>query len=169
MARAGFCTACNANTWVNADGSCVNGHPATCVSGVYEAGQPQPQPLPAPAPAKKSNVVLIVIVVAVLFALMVCGILAAIAVPVFFNASDNAEMLSCYANERTVEGAAMTLLAADEGATLPEDWDGLMAEVVGPYLKKEPVCPSGGTYSLIATDEFLGVECSTHGVYPETE
>ena len=41
IARAGFCTACNANTWLNEDGPCVNGHPTSCVSAVHEAGQPQ--------------------------------------------------------------------------------------------------------------------------------
>ena len=45
MAKAGYCSECGANAWLQADGSCTNGHPAACISGVYEA------PLPAVAGA----------------------------------------------------------------------------------------------------------------------
>jgi len=40
MAKAGYCSECGANAWLQADGSCTNGHPATCISGVYEAPLP---------------------------------------------------------------------------------------------------------------------------------
>ena len=37
MIKAGFCAICGANVWLAEDDSCVNGHPADQVSGVYEA------------------------------------------------------------------------------------------------------------------------------------
>ena len=40
MAKAGYCSECGANAWLQADGSCTNGHPATCISRVYEAPVP---------------------------------------------------------------------------------------------------------------------------------
>jgi hypothetical protein len=39
MARAGYCSECGANAWLREDGSCVNGHAASCISGVYDAAQ----------------------------------------------------------------------------------------------------------------------------------
>ena len=162
MARAGFCSACNANTWLNDDGSCVNGHPASCVSGVYEAGQPQP----VQAVPKKNHTVLVVVIVAVvLAALLTCGVIAAISVPVFLNASGNAQQKSCFANERTVEGAAQVYLATNQGATLPSDWSGLMSVLVPSILKSEPKCPSSGTYSITTSGTSLQVDCSIHGTH----
>jgi len=45
MAKAGYCSECGANTWLQADGSCTNGHSPACISGAYDA------PLPAVAGA----------------------------------------------------------------------------------------------------------------------
>ena len=41
--NAGYCADCATNVWLSDDGSCVNGHPASSISGVYEtqpAGPP---------------------------------------------------------------------------------------------------------------------------------
>jgi hypothetical protein len=54
MARAGFCTDCGGNVYLNeATGGCVNGHGPECISGVYEVGPARPPtaaPVPTPAP-----------------------------------------------------------------------------------------------------------------------
>jgi competence protein ComGC len=164
MARAGFCSECKANQWLNEDGSCVNGHPASCVSGTYETGQP-----PVAGAPKKSHTGLVIgIAVAALVALFVCGILAAIAVPVFFNASGNAAMKSCFANERLVEGGAQVYLAENEGATLPSDFNGLMSLLVPSILKTVPKCPTGGVYSLTSTGSAVKMTCSVHGYYADS-
>lgn len=42
MPQAGFCSVCGSNVYLLTDGSCMNGHPADCVSGIYEA-KPQTQ------------------------------------------------------------------------------------------------------------------------------
>jgi hypothetical protein len=171
MARAGFCTACNANQWLNEDGSCLNGHPASCVSGVYEAEQARPVPAPPiPAPLKKRmpTWAVVLIVVAILTALPICGgTLIAIGVPVFLNASSNAQQKSCFANERTVTGAAQVYLAENPGATLPSDWSGLMSVLIPSILKAEPKCPSGGTYTITTSGTSLKVSCSTHGSFED--
>lgn len=164
MARAGFCSRCGANTWVNEDGSCSGGHPAENVSGLYEAGEPQPVQV---APNKDRTSLVVVIVAVVVASLFLCGILSAIAVPVFLSASGNAELKSCYANERTVEGASLTYLAIDENATLVSDWDELMSMLVPTVLNSEPTCPAGGAYSVTSTDASAKVDCSVHGNYED--
>jgi len=164
MAQAGFCSECNANVWLRPDGSCSAGHPASCVSGAYETGQP----LPAPVTPRKSRSGLIVgIVIAAFAALFICGILAAIAVPVFLNASSNAEEKSCWANQRVVMGAGQLYLAMNEGAALPEDWYGLMSVLVPSIVKSEPTCPAGGVYSATTTNDTVKVLCSIHGSVPD--
>jgi hypothetical protein len=163
MARAGNCAECHGNVWLNEDGSCINGHPASGVTGTYEAGPMQTMPA---APSRSHNVLLIVLAIAV-GGLFLCGILTAIAVPVFLNASGNAAQKSCFANQRVVVGAAQVYLTGDQGATLPSDWDGLMKVLVPSIIKAEPKCPSGGTYSITPTGNGVTVTCSKHGTFPE--
>lgn len=81
---------------------------------------------------------------------LIIGILVAIAIPVFTSAKANAQRKSCFANERTVEGAAHAYEAStgvlpgvdDKYSTLMTD---LKAGVVGAandsYLAAIPVCP----------------------------
>lgn len=165
MAQAGFCSGCGDNVWLNADGSCSKGHAAACVSGAYEAPQPQPVPL---APQRRSRAGLVLgIAAGLVAALFLCGILSAIAVPVFLNASSNAAEKSCFANQRTVEGASDTYLIENDGTALPSDWTGLMSVLVPKYIKAVPECPSGGVYSATTTaDGLIEVTCSIHGQAP---
>jgi hypothetical protein len=167
MTRAGYCSECSANVWLGPDGSCSNGHPASSVSNVYEVGPAAGAPIGAPSPAPKSNagVIIAIVIGAVLALVMLCGILSAIAVPVFLNASSNAQLKSCQANQRTVIGGYQTYAAMQDGDVYaPADWDELMGMLVPDYLKVEPKCPADGVYSA-ADDGFGGVsvQCSIHG------
>jgi hypothetical protein len=40
MAKAGFCAQCGTNQWLNDDGTCIKGHPASQITGIYEAEMP---------------------------------------------------------------------------------------------------------------------------------
>lgn len=42
MARAGFCDICQANVWLNADGSDEHGHDASHITNVYETDASAP-------------------------------------------------------------------------------------------------------------------------------
>jgi hypothetical protein len=160
MAKAGFCAECNANAWLNDDGSCLNGHPASSVSNVYDAA-------PSAAPPRKSHTGLIVgIIIAVLALPFISGIVVAIAVPVFRNASSNAQKKSCFANEHVVEGGIEVYRAENPDAPTPPDWASAMTALVPTVIKSEPRCPAGGTYELTAPDgpdAAPVVACSIHG------
>ena len=83
---------------------------------------------------------------------LIIGILVAIAVPVFLNASANAKLKSCQANQRTIEGAAQTYSASNNG-TLPAD----VATLVPTYIKVSPLCSKTGLgYHLDVTDTAAG-------------
>jgi len=84
MARAGYCSACGRNCYVNADGSCASGHAATYISNVYEV----PDAVPAHAapvvgyaapetcepPKKKRTGLVVALVIVALLLLCGCGI-----------------------------------------------------------------------------------------------
>ena len=76
---------------------------------------------------------------------LIIGILVAIAIPVFNAAKANAQDKSCKANQRTIEGAAQTYAASNNG-NLPAT----IATMTGAYLKTEPQCPVGGFYGYAA-------------------
>ena len=81
---------------------------------------------------------------------LIIGILVAIAVPVFLNASANAQTKTCQANQRTLRGAVQTALAAGEttAAVVASNVDTSTANgwgllLVPKYVKTVPKCPAG--------------------------
>ena len=86
---------------------------------------------------------------------LIIGILVAIAVPVFLNASDNAKAKSCQANQRTFNGAVQTYNSSQtDGSVIKVVAAGEVLGVAGGgtiklvpgALKSIPKCPSGGDY-----------------------
>ena len=69
---------------------------------------------------------------------LIIGILVAIAIPVFNSARANAARRSCFANQRTIEGAVQTYRATEEAH--PAN----VAALVPTYIAAEPVCPDNG-------------------------
>jgi type IV pilus assembly protein PilA len=70
---------------------------------------------------------------------LIIGILVAIAIPVFNSAKANAQRKSCWANQRTLEGAAQTYGAENDG-TLPTS----VSQLQPTFVKNIPSCPAGG-------------------------
>ena len=79
---------------------------------------------------------------------LIIGILIAIAIPIYLNATAQAQLNSCFANQRTIEGAVQTYRATNSGT----DPANVAALVTGAVLKTAPVCPAGaGGYSMDAS------------------
>lgn len=180
MALAGYCNQCRESVWLTADGACPRGHGAENISGAYEAGpaphfvqQPAPPSQPSrPAPqsaqypvppgqapeAKKggSGVVIAVVLVVVFGLIFMCGILAAIAIPVFNSAKTNATERACFANQRAVYSASQAYTT--EHGTPPTALGDLLKDGL---ISAEPVCPSHGMY---VWNQATGkITCSVHG------
>ena len=102
---------------------------------------------------------------------LIIGILVAIAIPVFNAARDNAQLKSCMANERTVEGAFQTWLADGPAAAditaAKANWAGLIGALVPGNIAKEPECPAEGTYSVTFAGDVPTVDCTVHGTLEE--
>ncbi|MGB4441713.1 MAG: type II secretion system protein [Coriobacteriia bacterium] len=81
---------------------------------------------------------------------LIIGILVAIAIPVFNSATKTARERTCFANERTLEGAAEQWLAQDPNNAFlaTDDYAALIAHVVPDYVKVMPECPETGVYAF---------------------
>jgi type IV pilus assembly protein PilA len=82
---------------------------------------------------------------------LIIGILIAIAIPVFNAAKANAQKKSCYANQRTLEGAAQTY-QANAGALPGAATVNSSSWAVPTYVKSAPYCPLVGTAGLYTMD-----------------
>ena len=101
---------------------------------------------------------------------LIIGILVAIAVPIFNAAKASAQQKTCWANERTVEGAYQSWQAAGNDGTSLTNFAGLMGVLAPNYVKVTPSCPASGTYSTTfsggATNPTVGISCTTHLTHP---
>ena len=97
---------------------------------------------------------------------LIIGILVAIAVPVFLNASANAASKSCQANQRTIVGAIQTALASQvstsgvsaDGVFSAANATGWGPVLVPSYVKVIPHCPShvGAFYWMTTAGAVTG-------------
>jgi competence protein ComGC len=92
--------------------------------------------------------------------IFVMGMLAAIAIPNFVRARNQAQYYACQSNLRMIQGAKemWALEHKRNEDAVPADADLFGASKV---VKVAPVCPSGGTYSLNTVKE--NPACSIHG------
>jgi general secretion pathway protein G len=103
----------------------------------------------------------------ILIVVVILGILAAIVVPQFTNASQEATSSSIRSQLQTLRGQ-IELFRVRNGGTLPTGFDDLMAPPAGqaPYLAQEPVAPNNWAYvfgdNSNTTDitETIHVTCS---------
>ena len=107
---------------------------------------------------------------------VIIGILVAIAIPIYNSVTANAQERACFANQRTIEGAASMFMAeigswpSFQNLTEVQEGAGPNGEDLGPWLQDPISCPhpDGTNYTL--TDEDAGVVqgCGVHGHYRGT-
>jgi len=97
---------------------------------------------------------------------LIIGILVAIAIPVFNAARATAEERSCFANQRTLEGAAQSWAADD----VTNDIQAVTVAdlVTDGFIKVAPICPStDAAYAFTAASGGTVADCTTHGHYTD--
>jgi type II secretory pathway pseudopilin PulG len=99
---------------------------------------------------------------------LIIGILVAIAVPIFNAAKANAQQKTCWANERTLEGAFQSWNAAGNTYGGAATYAGLTAVLVPDFVKAVPVCPAAGSYttSFTAGNASVSISCNVAGTAP---
>ncbi|HQE24374.1 MAG TPA: prepilin-type N-terminal cleavage/methylation domain-containing protein [Syntrophomonadaceae bacterium] len=89
---------------------------------------------------------------------VIIGILAAIAVPVYKNVQTKAAEKACRANIRTLEGVLEVWKADNNSESYPEKLSDLVNDG---YIKEVPKCPLGGDYTY--NNDNGTVTCANHG------
>lgn len=94
--------------------------------------------------------------VEIMIVVAIIGIIVAIAVPAFLRARENARGRACQENLMKIDGSVEQWaldFRQSNGATVT------MAGIVGTtlYLKRTPLCPSGGDYSNGSTTDTFTV------------
>ena len=85
--------------------------------------------------------------VEIMIVVLIIGILMAIAVPNFIRARESSRRSSCVANLKQIDSAKEQFamdnkLASGDAITAGALW------AAGGYIKTQPTCPSGGTYTV---------------------
>lgn len=96
---------------------------------------------------------------------LIIGILVAVAIPVFNNATARARQRTCHANQRTIDGAVEQYLADNIDKT-KADVDSVTV-LVPTYIKSAPTCPAGGASYVVTDGAVQGCPSTTenHGHY----
>lgn len=94
--------------------------------------------------------------VEIMIVVAIIGLLAAVAIPNFMRARERAQRNACIANLKQIDGGK-TLWALDQSA--PTGATVSWANLVTAYIKKQPACPAGGSYTIgvIGTDPTCAV------------
>ena len=97
--------------------------------------------------------------VEIMIVVLIIGILLAIAVPNFVSARNNSRIKSCVGNLRQVDGAKQQWAMDNQktGADTP-GW----ADLTPGYIRSQPSCPSGGTYTMGNIDTFPTCNQASH-------
>ena len=96
--------------------------------------------------------------VEIMIVVLIIGILMAIAVPNFIQARQSSRKSSCIANLKQIDaGKEQFAMDAklDTGATV--NW----SDLTPTYMKSQPACPSGGTYTVAVVG--TNPSCSSAG------
>ena len=87
--------------------------------------------------------------VEIMIVVAIIGLLAAIAIPNFVRARTTAQTQACIANLKQIEGAVQVYLLDKGGTVGAIVWGGTAGTGLVPdYIKRQPTCPAGGTYTI---------------------
>ena len=99
--------------------------------------------------------------VEIMIVVAIIGILAAIAIPNFVKNRQESQRRACIANMHLIVTSAENWRTENKMALIGDDWK---EKLIGPtsYIKIEPHCPNGGSYTVEVSDktEEVLVVCS---------
>jgi prepilin-type N-terminal cleavage/methylation domain-containing protein len=90
--------------------------------------------------------------VEIMIVVAIIGILAAIAIPNFVKNRRESQRRSCIANMHLIMTSAENWRTENKMEMIGDDWKTKLVGAAN-YIKVEPTCPCGGTYTVIVSDE----------------
>lgn len=103
--------------------------------------------------------------VEIMIVVAIIGILIAIAVPSFLRAREISRRNACQENQSKVDGAKQQwALEENAGATAEPGWTDLIGDTL--YVRKTPVCPSSGDYTIGAINSDPSCSLSAQDPFP---
>src|SRR5687767_14296429 len=99
--------------------------------------------------------------VEIMIVVAIIGLLAAIAIPNFLKAQNEAKRTACTANLQTINGAKITwaLEARKGNSDIPADGD-LFGQTL--YIPTKPTCPANGAYLINQVDTKPACSVANH-------
>ncbi len=95
--------------------------------------------------------------------IVILGILAAVAIPKYFDLTDQAEAGACKSNQGSIEAAASLYYAKSALVGGPATFPTALANMDSLFASGHvPTCPSGGTYSYSSTTGLVTCNESGH-------
>jgi len=94
---------------------------------------------------------------------LIIGVMIAIAVPIFNAAKGSAQIKTCWANQREIEGAVQTYLAHTGAVPSAGTVDSSHILIAGGYIKKAPICPAGHQNYAVDASGTVTFACLTCG------
>ena len=97
--------------------------------------------------------------VEIMIVVAIIGILSAIAIPNFVRNRNESQQKACIANMRLISTSAENWRTENRMDMIGDDWK---TKLVGAsnYVKTEPICPSGGVYTVNVVGDEVIVTCS---------
>lgn len=90
--------------------------------------------------------------VEIMIVVAIIGILAAIAIPNIAKNRNEAQRKTCIANMRLIATSGENWRTENKMALIGDNWK---TKLIGSdnYIKTEPICPNGGTYTVEVSEE----------------
>jgi len=99
--------------------------------------------------------------VEIMIVVAIIGLLAAIAIPNFVKARTTAQMNACIANLKQIDGAKQIFaIDANKTDTNTPTWGNLVSD----YIKRQPTCQSGGSYTIGTVGTIPACSTATHNL-----
>lgn len=104
--------------------------------------------------------------VELMIVVLIVGILVAIAVPIFNASKATAQQKTCFANQRTIEGAFQTALASTGVTPTVGVVDSTNSLITGGFIKTAQHCPALSVASYYLVDSTGGIVLASGDPHP---
>lgn len=94
---------------------------------------------------------------------LIIGILVIIAVPIFSAARATAQQRTCFANQRTLEGSAISYSSQYGSLPAAGTVDASNPLIANGFVKSPPTCPLGGQLYALDASGTITAACLTCG------